>query len=70
MDDKEAKRIMREFKKIRKDRDKYLNLCWKTPFGSREYKIYNERYLSARKALEEMADLRVKAFAFILTPTK
>lgn len=69
MNDKDAKRIMREFRKIRKDRDKYSKLWLNTPMGSKEFKVYKERCNSAQKALEEMAPLRAKAFAHLLMPT-
>lgn len=67
MNDKEARLIMREFSRIRKERDRYSKLWLNTTMGSREFKIYKERCNTAQKDLEEMAELRTKAFAWLLT---
>lgn len=67
MDDKQAKKIIREFSRLRKERDRYEKLWLKSKLGSIESTFYAKRRDSAQNGLKEMAGLRTKAFSHILT---
>lgn len=58
LDDKTARKLVRERNSLRKDYDHYQKKLWRTPISSPEFLIYQKRF----KDIESILDARHEEF--------